>query len=123
MIVASTVSRILLGLIFTLAGILPLLFGNPPPQPGMMGVLSTALYQSHWIFFIAFAQFTAGVLLLVNRYVPVALIILAGFLYNSLAFHILTSPAVLPMPLLVLVMWLLVALRYRERFAPIFAPR
>lgn len=123
MVIASTVSRVILGIAFILFGIMPFVFPNPPSQPGLTGEFTVLFFRSHWILFIAFAQLVSGVLLLADRFVPVALIVLAGFLYNSLAYHLLTSPALLPMPVLVVVLYLLVALRYRSLFAPIFAAR
>ena len=120
MSVVSLIARILLGVIFTLAGISPLFIGTPPPMPGVAGELNAAFFASHWIYAISLAQFVAGVLLLVNRYVPVALLILAAFLYNSLAFHGLTSPVMLPLPIVVVALWVLAALPYREAFATLF---
>ena len=120
MSIVALTARILLGLIFTLAGVSPLLIGTPPPMPGLAGALNSAFYQSHWIYAISLAQFVAGVLLLVNRYVPVALVILAAFLYNSLVFHGLVMPATLPVPLIVAALWFLTALPYRAHFAALF---
>ncbi len=114
------IARLLLGLLFTLAGVLSFVFTTPPPMPGIEGQINALLAVSHWSQFVGFAQLVAGVLLLANRYVPVAVIILAAFLYNSLAFHILTSPTMLPIPVVVLLLWLVVAMQYRDVFAPIF---
>ncbi len=119
--IATTIARVLLGALFTFAGVMPLLFGNPPPEQGLAGVFDHVFYQSGWIYFVAAAQLTIGVLLLINRFVPVALIMLAAFLYNSFAYHILIAPKMLlPMPILVAVLWLLVALPYRSAFAALF---
>ena len=122
MIIASTIARILLGFVFLLAGLVPFVFPSPPPQPGMAGIVNHALFASHWMLFVGFAQLLIGISFLSNRFVPVALIMMA-FLYNSFAFHLVTSPALLPLPLLATVLWLLVALRYRALFAPIFAAK
>ncbi len=120
MSVVSLIARILLGLMFTLAGISPLFLGTPPPMPGLAGVVNSAFWQSHWIYAISLAQLVAGVLLLTNRYVTVALVILGGFLYNSLAFHALVMPATLPVPLVVVALWVLASLPYRAHFATLF---
>ena len=42
---------------------------------------------------------------------------LAAFLYNSFAFHITMAPAALPAPLVVLVLWAIIAAKYRSSFA------
>jgi putative oxidoreductase len=123
MIIASTIARILLGLLFVFAGLVPFVFPSPPPQPGLAGIVNHALFASHWMLFVGFAQLLIGISFLSNRFVPIALIIMAAFLYNSFAFHLGTSPALLPLPLLATVLWLLVALRYRALFAPIFAAK
>lgn len=123
MIIASTIARILLGLLFVIAGLVPFVFPSPPPQPGLAGAVNHALFASHWMLFVGFAQLLIGISFLSNRFVPVALIMMAAFLYNSFAFHLGTSPALLPLPLLGTALWLLVALRYRALFAPIFAAK
>lgn len=122
MLIASTISRILIGLLFTAAGIMDL-FVTPPPQPGLMGVVTNAMSNSHWLSFVGAAQVTIGVLMLVNRFVPVALIMLAAFLYNSFAFHLMVAPVSVFGPIVVTALWLLVALRYRSLFTPIFAAK
>jgi putative oxidoreductase len=121
--IAALIARILLGLVFAAAGALPFFIHTPPPQPGAAGELNAIFYQSHWVQFIGFAQLVAGVLLLANRFVPVALIIIAAFLYNSYAFHITLQPAGVVAPLVATVLWLLVALQYRDVFADIFRAR
>jgi hypothetical protein len=115
--IAATAARILLGIIFTLAGIFTCITTNPPPQPGLAGTFNDAFIHSHYSIFIGVAQLVIGVLFLLNRYVPIALIMLAAFLYNSFAFHITMMPLGLPAPIIVFVLWLIVALRYRALFA------
>lgn len=120
---ASSIARILLGIWFGLAGIAGFVFGSPPPQPGIAGAVNYGLYGSHWIWFVAFVQLLIAISFLTNRFVPVALIMLAAFLYNSFAYHLLTSPILLPMWFVATLLWLIVALRYRALFAPIFKAR
>lgn len=122
MSVATNIARILLGLVFALAGVAGFV-GSPPQQPGIAGVVSSALYGSHWMWFVALAQLAIGISFLTNRFVPVGLIVLAAFLYNSFAFHILTSPMLLPLPIIVAVLGFIVARPYRALFAPIFKAR
>lgn len=121
--IASLIARLLLGALFTFAGISPLFISNPPSMPGLVGVVNSAFYQSHWIYAIALAQFVAGTLLLTNRYVPVALIILAAFLYNSLVFHALLMPATLPIPVIVAALWFIACLPYRAQFVSLFTAK
>jgi putative oxidoreductase len=123
MTIAATTARILLGIIFTLAGLSGFFISHPPAQPGLAGTFNDVFFQSHWILFVAAAQLVIGVLLLLNRFVPVALMMLAAFLYNSFAFHLTMSRAALPAPTIVLALWVLVSLPHRRLFAQLFAAR
>ncbi len=123
MMVVATIARILLGLLFITAGASSFLIAHPAPVPGLAGEFIDVFYRSHWALFVAAAQVTLGVLLLVNRFVPVALIMLAAFLYNSFAFHITMLPSTAPVPVAVLALWFLAAWPYRRLFAPIFAAK
>lgn len=120
MAIVSIVARIVLGIVFAAVGAFSFFMPAPPPMPGLAGQFNVLFFQSHWNLFVAAAQLVLGVLLLINRYVPVALIILAAFLYNSFAFHITILPAFILAPIIVLILWLLVAWPYRALFAPIF---
>lgn len=117
--IAATVARIVLGLLFAFAGVMAFLISSPPSQPGLAGTFNEVYFHSHWAQFVGAAQIVIGVLLLVNRYVPIALIMLAAFLYNSFAFHITMAPGALFAPVIVLALWTLVALSYRSAFAPL----
>lgn len=114
--IAATIARILLGLLFALAGIMAFVLTAPPHEPGLAGTFNQVYFQSHWSLFVGAAQLVIGVLLLINRYVPIALIMLAAFLYNSFAFHITMAPGALFAPAIVLALWVLVALKYRAVF-------
>lgn len=119
--IAVTVSRILLGLLFLVAGGSVFFNTTPPPIPGMTGDFLAIFMKSHWSMFVGAAQLVLGVMLLVNRFVPVALIMLAAFLYNSLAFHITMFPGPLPIVVVVILLWFVISWKYRRLFAPIFA--
>ncbi|NNN00118.1 MAG: hypothetical protein HKL91_10010 [Candidatus Eremiobacteraeota bacterium] len=80
-------------------------------------------YALHWSIFLGVAQLAIGLLLLVIRYVPVALIMLAVFAYNSFAFHITMMPAGLPAPIVVSILGYVVALPYRASFMRLFNDR
>jgi len=67
-----------------------------------------ALYVSHYLWVIFAFQVIAGVLLLVNRYVPLALAVLAPVIVNILSFHALMAPSGLPLALFVAVLWVVI---------------
>lgn len=83
--------RILLGLGFFVFGANGLLHFLPmPPMPASDATTwSMIMTNHHWMPFIAVLQLIAGLLLLVNRFVPLALTILAPILVNVLLYHLL----------------------------------
>jgi putative oxidoreductase len=68
-------------------------------------------------------QVIAGVLLLVNRYVPLAVAILAPVIVNILSFHALMAPSGLPLALFVAVLWAVIFIDVRRAFAALFRAR
>ena len=74
---AFVIARVLLGLVFTVFGLNGFLHFFPNlPVPGLAGQFMGALLGSHY-YVIAFGtELIGGVLLLSNRYVPLALTIL-----------------------------------------------
>lgn len=123
--IAALMVRILLGLVFTVFGanglhpFLPM----PPPPGGVAGQYIIALTQSHFFVVPAAVQFIGGLLLLVNRYVPLALTILGPVIVNILCFHIFMERTGLPLAFVVAVLWFVLFYHYRQSFAGIFEAR
>jgi predicted RND superfamily exporter protein len=82
-----------------------------------------ALYASHYLWVIFAFQVIAAVLLLANRYVPLAVAVLAPVIVNILSFHALMAPSGLPLALFVAVLWALIFADVRPAFAGLFQPR
>jgi len=61
-------------------------------------------------------------LLLIVRFVPRALIILAAIIFNLLVFHALMAPEGFPPALVFTALELFLVWRYREAFAPLLKP-
>jgi putative oxidoreductase len=123
--IASIVARILLGLIFTFFG-LNLLFRflpNPPIPPGPVKDFTTVLSVTHYYAVVGFFQAAAGMMLLFNRWVPLALTILAAELVNILTTHVLVIHGQFPLPIITTLIWLLVFWRHRSAFSGIFQAR
>ena len=121
---ASLIARLLLGLIFLVFGLNGFLHFIPAPPPtGVAGQFTSALFATPYALTIFAVQALAGLFLLVNRYVPLALVFLAGVIYNILFFHIFMAPAGLPLAFFVIVLWIVVALRNKQHLAPIFVAR
>jgi len=118
---ASTIARYLSGVIFLVFGLNGFLRFIPlPPPSGVAGQFMGALFVSHYLTLIFALQVIGGVLLLANRYVPLALAILAPVIVNILSFHALMAPSGLPLALFVTVLWTLVFVHVRTAFAALF---
>jgi putative oxidoreductase len=112
-----TAARIALGLVFTLAGAsIFFLIANPPPMPpGLAGTFTSAFFQSRWVVFVDLTELTAGLLLLSNRYVPLALVLLGAVLSNILAFHITMQPGTIALPIILTALWFVLAYSRRSQ--------
>src|SRR5271169_1287608 len=96
--IASVIAQYLTGVIFLVMGLNGFLNFIPlPPPAGIAAQFMGALYVSHYLWVIFASQVIAGVLLLVNRYVPLAVAVLAPVIVNILVFHALMAPSGLPL--------------------------
>jgi putative oxidoreductase len=121
---ASLTAQYLAGVIFLVMGLNGFLNFIPlPPPGGVAGQFIGALYVSHYLWVIFGFQVIAGVLLLVNRYVPLAVAILAPVIVNILSFHAFMAPSGLPLALFVAVLWTLIFVDVRPAFAGLFQSR
>jgi len=120
------VARILLGLMFAVLGTNGFVPFIPAPTslPATAVSFFTALMSSHFAYFVFGVQVISGVLLLMNRYVVLALVMLGAVIANILVFHVTMWPeALIPMPIVALVLWFLTAWPIRGYFAPIFVQK
>src|SRR6204780_2000988 len=121
---ASVVSRYLTGVIFLVMGLNGFLNFIPfPPPGGVAGQFMGALYVSHYLWVIFAFQVVAGVLLLINRYVPLAVAILAPVIVNILVFHTTMAPSGLPLALFVAILWAVIFVDVRPAFSGLFQSR
>ena len=120
----ALVARILLGLIFLLFGLNGFLHFIPmPPPTGLAEQYFTVLFVSHYLVLVFLVQVIGGVLLLANRFVPLAIALLGPVLVNILMFHVLLAPAGLPLALFTAALWLIVFFSVRQAFAGLFVSR
>lgn len=81
---------------------------------------SESLMKSGYMLPLIFAtQLLVGALLLINRFVPLALVLLAPFIVNSMAFHIFLEHSGIPMASLLLVFEVVLVWHYRKAYASI----
>jgi uncharacterized membrane protein YphA (DoxX/SURF4 family) len=118
---AITISRILLGLLFTVFGLNGFLHFIPMQSPtGLAGQYMGALFVSHYLTVVFLLELVGGLLLLANRFVPLSLLLLGPVLVNILLFHSTMAPEGLPMALVTTVLWLVVFFGVRKAFSGVF---
>jgi hypothetical protein len=117
--------RYLLGGGFTLFGLNFFLHFLPqPPAPPAAMSFGGALFATGYMFpLIKVTEIAAGLLLLGNRFVPLALALLAPVLVNIVAFHAFLAPAGLAIPIVLLAAELYLAWSYRDAYAPMLRAR
>jgi putative oxidoreductase len=119
--IASTIARILLGLMFTVFGLNGFLHFIPmQPPPGLAGQYMGALFVSHYLVVVFLVQLAGGLLLLANRYVPLALILLGPVIVNIICFPAFLAPEGLPTALVATVLWVVVFAGVRSAFSGVF---
>ena len=75
------------------------------------------------MYVVGAMQLLSGLLLLIGRFVPLALTILAAMIFNIWTFHILMNPqGLFPMAIVVMALELFLVWSYRDRFAGILRP-
>jgi putative oxidoreductase len=122
--ILTIIARILLGLIFVFFGSNGFLHFLPmPPLPqGVTGEYLHAFFASGYVYVISGFQVAGGLLLLIGRFVPLGLTILAAIIVNIWAFHLLMAPEGLPPAVVVAILELFLVWSYRDRFAGILRP-
>jgi putative oxidoreductase len=122
--ILAHISRFLSGLIFLVFGLNGFLHFIPMAAPsGIAGQFLGSMFVTKYLLFVFAIQLIGGVLLLINRYVPIALTILGPIVVNILLFHGLMDPAGLGLALFVTILWSVVLVSVRSAFAGIFQAR
>jgi uncharacterized membrane protein YphA (DoxX/SURF4 family) len=118
-------ARILLGLIFFVFGLNFFFHFLPqPPPPPAAAAFAGAMFATGYLFvLLKVVEVASGLLLLIGRFVPLALALLAPVVVNIIMFHAFLAPAGLPVPILVLALELGLAWSYRDAFRPMLAAR
>ncbi|ATC65674.1 DoxX family protein [Nibricoccus aquaticus] len=121
------IARILLGLplvIFGLNGFLNFIPPPPEPLPEKAMAFAGALMESGYMMpLIGATMLVSGVLLVLGRFVPLALVLMAPFFVNSVLFHLFLERSGLPMALLFAALELYLAWVYRKAYLPLFVAR
>lgn len=122
--ILTLVARILLGLIFLIFGLNKFYtFIHSPMPTGLAGQFVGALYVSHYLWVIALIEVGTAILLLLNRYIPLALTLLGPVIVNIFLYHSILDRSGLPLACLLVILWLIVYKSVRPAFAGIFVQR
>jgi hypothetical protein len=118
---AKTAARLLLGAIFTVFGLNGFLHFIPQPPPsGLAAVFVGGLGATGYFFpLLKGTEVVTGLLLLGNRYVPLALTVLAPIVVNIVAFHAFLAPSGMALPIVIVALGLYLAYTERAVFAPL----
>lgn len=122
---AASVARILVGLVFFVFGLNGFFHFIPQPaHPGAAGAFLGGLAAGGYFFpFLKATETIAGALLLANRYVPLALAVLAPIVLNIFAFHIALDPSGAAVAVVLLALEVFLAWSYRAVYRPMLAAK
>jgi len=123
--ILTLIARLLLGLIFVVLGLNGFLnFLSMGPMPsGLAAQFIGALVLSHYFWVVAALQIAGGALLLVNRFVPLGLVLLGPVIVNILLYHLFLNLMGIPLAIVVTVLWFIVFYGHRQYFSGIFVQR
>jgi putative oxidoreductase len=123
--IASTIARYLLGLIFLVFGLNGFLHFIPMPPPKGLAAqqFGGAIFMSHYWVVVFGIQVIGGVLLLAGQFVPLALVLLGPVIFNIFFFHALMAPEGVPLAIVVVVLWVILAVRYKQYLSGIFVQK
>ncbi|MDX6557967.1 MAG: putative oxidoreductase [Blastocatellia bacterium] len=122
--ILTLIARLLLGLIFVVFGLNGFLnFLKGPMPSGLAGQFVGALFLSHYFWVIAALQIAGGVLLMVNRFVPLGLVLLGPVIVNIILYHVFLNQTGIAPAIVVTILWLIVFYERRQYFSGIFVQR
>jgi uncharacterized membrane protein YphA (DoxX/SURF4 family) len=123
----GTAARISLGLLFVVFGLNGFLNFLPAPSgpvpQGAMEFGGALMKTGYMLPLIKGTEVLAGLLLLSNLWVPLALVLLAPVLVNILAFHAFLAPDGTILAVALAAIEIALAWSYRKAFRPLFASR
>jgi hypothetical protein len=121
----ATGARLVQGVAFLVFGVNGFLHFLPmPTPPPAAGAFFGALFSTGYMIpLIKTTEVVTAILLLSNRFVPLALALIAPVIVNIVAFHAFLAPAGIALPLLLLATELTLAWSYRNAFVPMLRAR
>jgi uncharacterized membrane protein YphA (DoxX/SURF4 family) len=122
-----TIARVLMGLLFLIFGLNGFLHFLPEPKTpmpeGAMAFAGVLMKTGYMFPMIMGTQLLVGVLLLLNRFVPLALALIAPVIVNIIAFHVSLAPAGIGPGVVVLGLEAYLAWAYRNSYRQMLTAR
>ncbi|RYZ43396.1 MAG: DoxX family membrane protein [Myxococcaceae bacterium] len=122
-----TVGRVLMGALFLFAGLNGFFNFVPPPAklpPEGAMAFSKAMMDTGYLFkLVKGTEVLVAVLLLTNRFVPLALALIAPVLVNIFLFHAFLAPEGVGLAVVLLAIEISLAWSYRAAYRPMLAMR
>jgi uncharacterized membrane protein YphA (DoxX/SURF4 family) len=121
----TAIVRILLGLMFLVFGLNGFLNFMPAPKdmPPEIMTVAGALMKAGYMTVVSGTEVLVAILLLTNRFVPLALALLAPIIVGIITFHVAMAPTTIGPGIVVLVMELYLAWAYRCTFWSMLAAK
>jgi len=119
------IARILMGLAFLAFGVMGLFQLMKPPEnlPEDIKMIDAALAKAGYMNVATVTMTLVGLLLLINRFVPLALALIAPILVGILTFHIATSLSMIGPGAFLSLLELYLAWSYRKAYCPMLAAK
>src|SRR5262245_55337811 len=116
----TAIVRVLLGLMFLVFGLNGFLNFMPQPKDMPQEIITVigALMKAGYMTVVSGAEVLVAALLLTNRFVPLALTLLAPIVVGILTFHTFMAPSTIVPGIIVTVMELYLVWEYRAAFRP-----
>jgi len=118
--IAMIVVRILLGLAFFGGGLNHIINGHAQTMPGDAGVYVNMLIATKYMTVVGLLELIGGLLLLVGRFVPLGLTILAPIIVNILLFSLLIAHQGVAIGVVLVVLEVFLIWAYRLSFRGLF---
>jgi len=122
--ILTHLSRVLLGLMFLIFGLNGFLHFIPAAMPtGVAGQFVGAMFVSNYLVVVFGLQLTAALLLLANRFVALAIAILAPVLVNIVLFHVFMAPEGWALAVVAVALWSVLFVRERAAFSALWGAK
>jgi putative oxidoreductase len=123
--ITGVIARYLMGVIFVFFGANHLFNFLPsgPIPAGPAGEFMHGMMATGYMYVVGVCEVVPGLFLLIGRFVPLALLVLAAVIVNINVITAMMAPIGLPMGLFLILLWVLAALQVRQVLLPLLKAR